>query len=209
MKLIFAQPSRYLRVLFLIIAGLIAAPIISAQDKSGKDLYTQIKSFSLTGGSAAVKELTLARDRARMTFDGTFYFTAPIDGHVTGAVFIGNGNFTADVPPSGFEKENVKRLLGADVVASDFRTAVFRFTDDTFERLAVQPSPGTADEHAQKLAAELEPRMLKETGANLSARLALSIINQEKPGFFFANFDGGKRGRFNLILDYQNRGGEL
>jgi hypothetical protein len=205
MKLIFAQPSRYLRVFFLITAGLIAAPVISAQDKSGKDLYTQIKSFSLTGGSAAVKELTLARDRARMTFDGTFYFTAPIDGHVTGAVFVGNGNFTADVPPSGFEKENVKRLLGADVVASDFKTAVLRFTDDTFERLAVQPSPGMADEHAQKLAAELEPRMLKETGANLSARLALSIINQEKPGFFFANFDGGKRGRFNLILDYQNR----
>ncbi|HMJ26467.1 MAG TPA: M1 family aminopeptidase [Pyrinomonadaceae bacterium] len=209
MKIIFSQFARALRVFFLLTsAWLIAAPAISAQDKAvsgGKDLYTQIKSFSLTGGSASVKELTLNRDRVRMTFDGTFYFTAPIDGHVTGAVFVGNGTFTAEVPPNGFEKDNVKRLLGADLVASDFKTAVFRFSDDTFERLAVKPGAGQADERAQKLATELEPRMLKETGANLSARLALSIINQEKPGFFFANFDGGKRGRFNLMLDYQNR----
>ena len=119
MKIVFARPSRYLRIFLLITAGLIAAPGIFAQDKSGKDLYTQIKTFSLTGGSATVKELTLARDRVRMTFDGTFYFTAPIEGHVTGAVFVGNGNFTADVPPNGFEKDNVRRLLGADVVASD------------------------------------------------------------------------------------------
>ena len=46
---------------------------------------------------------------------------------------------------------------------------------------------------------------MKETGANLSARLALSILNQEKPGFFYGSFDGGKRGRFGLVLDYQNR----
>jgi hypothetical protein len=209
MKITFPRLYRRLRVLVLLTTvSLSIAPAISAQDKpsaGGKDLYTQIKSFTLGGGSAAVKELLLTRDRVRMTFDGTFYFTAPIDGHVTGAVFVGNGQFTADVPPSGFEKENVRRLLGADVVASDFKTAVFRFSDDTFERLAIQPSPGSADEHTQKLASELEPRMLKETGANLSARLALSIINQEKPGFFFATFDGGKRGRFNLMLDYQNR----
>ena len=47
--------------------------------------------------------------------------------------------------------------------------------------------------------------MLKQTGANLSARLALSILNDEKPGFFFATFDGGKRDRFNLLIDHQNR----
>ena len=43
------------------------------------------------------------------------------------------------------------------------------------------------------------------TGANLPARIALSMVNQEKPGFFFATFEGGKRGRFNLLLYFQNR----
>lgn len=207
MKINFPQPSRCLWLLFLLTTvWLFVATAASAQDKlSGKDLYNQIKSFKLDGGSVSVKELAFVRDRARMIFDGTFYFTAAIDGHVTGAVFVGNGKFSAAVPPSEFEKDNVKRLLGAAEVASDFKTAVLRFSDDTFERLAVQPTPGSAAEHAQKLATESEPRILKETGANVSARLALSIINQEKPGFFFATFDGGKRGRFNLVQDYQNR----
>jgi len=59
---------------------------------------------------------TLQRDRAQMIFNGTFYFAAPVDGHVTGAVFIGEGHFNAAVPPNEFEKGNLKRLLGTDVV---------------------------------------------------------------------------------------------
>ncbi len=46
---------------------------------------------------------------------------------------------------------------------------------------------------------------MKETGANLASRTAVSILNRETPGFFFAEFAGGSRGRFGLILDYQTR----
>jgi hypothetical protein len=176
------------------------------QPAKGKELYDQIKLFSLGGGSAAVKALVLNRDRVQMTFDGTFYFATPVDGHVTGAVFVGEGKFMTEVPPNEFEKHNVKRLLGAERVESDFKTAVLRFSDDTFERLGQSPNlAGSVNAQAQKLARELDGRMLKETGANLAARIALSLVNQERPGFFFANFDGGKRGRFNLLLDYQGR----
>jgi Peptidase family M1 domain len=51
----------------------------------------------------------------------------------------------------------------------------------------------------------LDGQILKETGANLSARQLVSIVNKESPGFFFAEFDGGKRGRFACLLDYQAR----
>ena len=74
-----------------ILAISIFALSISAQ--SGLALYNQIKAFSLTGAKADVSALTLKRDRVEMTFSGTFYFTAPIDGKVTGAVFIGSGTF--------------------------------------------------------------------------------------------------------------------
>jgi hypothetical protein len=124
---------------------------------------------------------------------------------VTGAVFIGDGKFSAPVPPSEFEKENVRRLLKADAVESDFRTAVLRFSDDTFEQLGQKPAPSQADAVTQKIGRDVEARVLKETGANLSARVALSILNHEKPGFFFGSFDGGKRGRFGFVLDYQTR----
>jgi hypothetical protein len=196
------------RLLIFSAAVVLLAPATLAQQAAAsaeKGFYDQIKAFSLNGGSAAVNGLVLNRDRVQMTFTGTFYFAAPIDGHVTGAVFVGDGKFSAQVPPSDFEKENVRRLLGADSVDSDFNTAVFRFSDDTFEQLGQKPATGPVDPTAQKLANETEARVMKETGANLSARIAISILNQEKPGFFFASFDGGKRGRFGFVLDYQTR----
>jgi hypothetical protein len=196
------------RLLVSLAPVFLISPAVPAQDTaatSEKDFYSQLRSFSLGGGSATVSGLVLNRDRAQMTFSGTFYFATPVNGHVTGAVFVGDGRFSAQVPASGFEKENVKRLLGADSVESDFRTAVLRFSDDTFEQLGQKPAPAPPDATAQKLANEMEERVLKQTGANLSARIALSILNQEKPGFFFASFDGGKRGRFGLVLDYQTR----
>lgn len=167
--------------------------------------YNQIKLFSLTGGKAEVSNLVLKRDRVEMTFSGTFYFTAPVEGKITGAVFIGQGKFRSEVPPNEFEKNNVKRLLNLEVIESDFKTAVLRFTDDTFDIIGKNKADGNAPEQVQKTATEFEERILKETGANISARLAVSLLNGEKPGFFFANFDGGKMNRFNFLMDYQNR----
>lgn len=181
-----------------------AALAQTSSPAGGKELYDQIRVFSLGGGASVVKGLTLHRDRAVMTFDGTFYFAAPVNGRISGAVFVGNGRFSADVPPGEFEIQNVRRLLNAEIVEGEFSTAVLRFSDDTFESLGQTPTAGVVDNHIQKLATETEGRILKETGANLSARIALSYLNQEKPGFFFATFDGGKR-RFSYVLDYQNR----
>lgn len=193
--------------LFLIVIPCLPS-ITQAQDDPstrGKSVYEQLKAFTLAGGSAEVAGLSLRRDRLEMTFDGTFYFTAPIQGRVTGAVFMGSGKFRAGVPPSEFEQDNVKRLLGAEIVESDFKTAVLRFSDDTFDLIGKNRHEAPANAQAQKLAEEAEARMLKQTGANLSARVALSILNDEKPGFFFVNFDGGRRDRFSVVLDYQNR----
>jgi hypothetical protein len=86
----------------------------AAAAENGKALYDQIKACQLTGGSADVSGLVLKRDRVTMNFTGTFYFTAPAGGKLTGAVFIGNGTMHADTPPNEFEKSNVKRLLGMD-----------------------------------------------------------------------------------------------
>jgi hypothetical protein len=205
----FPQLRRSVIRIGLFISLLFLAAVAHAQDEpssKNKQIYEQIKAFTLNRGSVSVTGLTLARDRALMTFSGTFFFTPPVDGHVTGAVFVGDGKFTAETPPSVFEKDNLKRLLDTDTVESDFTTAVLRFSDDTFERIGKSAAgSAAADPQLQKLAAEHDARILKQTGANLPARLAASILNQESPGFFFATFDGGKRGRFSLILDYQSR----
>ena len=91
---------------------------------NGAKVYSQIKDFALTGGSAEVSGLTLKRDRVQMTFNGIFYFTSEISGKVTGAVFIGQGNVQMETIPSDFEKANINRLIGSETVQSDFKTAV-------------------------------------------------------------------------------------
>lgn len=198
-----ARPLLILFFLFLIAHVAFAQAAPASKEKA---IYDQLRAFSLTGGSLEVKGVVLKRVRTQITLDGTVYLSQPVNGMITGAVFVGEGKFVAETPENNFEKDNVKRLLGTEIIESDFKTAVFRFTDNTASQFGpASPNPGPANDRAQKLAHDMDERMLREMGANLPARLAISLLNTEKPGFFFAGFDGGKRGRFSMVLDYQNR----
>lgn len=181
----------------------------SAQDRPAPSpqmaAYRALRAFPLSGAATRVEKLVIKRDRGEMTFTGTFYLAAPVGGRVTGAVFIGQGLFRAEVPPSRFEQDNVKRLLNTDVIESDFQTAVLRFADDTFGLIRGDASEGPVPPEAAALAADLEGRLLKETGINLAGRLAVALLNKETPAPFFAQFDKGRRGRFAFLLDYQSR----
>ena len=178
---------------------------LPAQDTGDQAFYDAMKKFELRG-QASVSNLTIKRDRAEMTFTGNFYFAAPVNGKVAGAVFIGSGTFKADAPPISYEKEAMRRFLNSESAESDFRTAVLRFSDDTMDIIGKNLNADVAaPPDAQKLASELEPHLLKETGANISARLLLSFANQESPGVFLAQFDGGKLKRFTYMVDPQTR----
>ncbi len=169
-------------------------------------LYEAIREFALSGGSVDVTDFTIRRDRIDMTFTGTFYFAGTIENRITGAVFIGRGSMAAAVPPSAFERDHVRRMVGADSVESDFRTAVLRWTDDTYDALGgSRGEGGEAPAEAQRLASEFEARLTHDTGINLASRLTASLLNGESPGLFFAEFDGGRRGRFSALVDHQHR----
>ncbi len=195
--------SLTLRSIFLVF---ILVSIYPAQAiPSGRDLYDSIKAFELGGGKIDVSNLTIKRDRVVMTFTGSFYLSGPTDGKITGAVFIGSGTFKAEPPPNEFEKANLKRLLKVERLSLEFSNAFFRFTDDTAAMIGADPQPGAAIPQAVKIASEANAKTLKETGANIASRIAISLLNRENPGFFFATFDGGKSGRFSYVLDHQNR----
>ena len=122
-------------------------------------LYSVIRGMALTGGRAEVAGLVLKRDRVTMTFTGTFYFAAPAGSRVLGAVFIGQGTMQAQTPPGAFEREQLKRLIGSDVAESDFRTAVLRWSDDTFEVIgAARQAGGDIPAQATRLASAFEGR---------------------------------------------------
>ena len=52
--------------------------------------YTALRAARPDGPAVAVQDLTIERDAFRFRFEkGTFQFLAPVDGRVTGAVFVG------------------------------------------------------------------------------------------------------------------------
>src|ERR1044072_5639363 len=105
------NPLHVLACSFLIML-FVSANAVAQEASKEKELYNQLKSFSLTGDVMEVKSVVLKRGRAQISLDGTVYLSQPVDGHVTGAVFIGEGKFVAEPPNDEFEKANVKRLLG-------------------------------------------------------------------------------------------------
>jgi len=102
-----------------------ACSAVEAAESPAVHLYRALQEFALSGDTSRAENLTLKRDRVVMTFNGTFYFESPIQNRVYGAVFVGEGTFHADPPPTDFERENVRRLLNADSVDSDFRAACY------------------------------------------------------------------------------------
>src|SRR5207245_8863173 len=123
------------------------------------------------------------RDRVVITFvQGIFYFAVPVAGKVRGAVFVGTGNFHSDVPPDEAERANVRRLLKADDISSDFKTAVFQFTDHTYAFIGKVSKPGAAvPPQAQRLATELLKSLLVEEGVKLSSRKMQTIHDVDNP----------------------------
>ncbi len=203
---------KHLRPLFRVfrcVALLGTSSVLAAQvaPDSATALYRQLQS-SAVAGSLQLENAVLKRDRVVITFkNGTLYLPAPVAGKVRSAVFAGEGTFEAAPPPVLFEQENVRRLLHANDVSADFKTAVLQFTDDTADELLQGRSrsvPATSGQ-PERLAQELGPRLLKETGVNIAARQLESILNHETPGIFLAQFDGGKRGRFTYVFDPQTR----
>ena len=107
------NPLLVLVCLLLAVTSALAQESPSSKDK---DIYNQLKAFSLTGGAVDVKGIVLKRVHTQITLDGTVYLSEPVNGQITGAVFIGEGKFATEAPANDFEKDNVKRLLGTEVI---------------------------------------------------------------------------------------------
>src|SRR5262245_22459602 len=93
-----------------------------------------------------------------------FFFEAPLGGSVRGAVFVGRGHFRADPAVDAFKMEGMRERTGLKSIDTDFKTAVLRFTDDTYRQLGSAPSPARAPSSISKLAHMLAARLDAETG---------------------------------------------
>ena len=170
-------------------------------------VYRQLRDLGL-GESFHFDNFTLTLDAATFQFQkGTLTFLSPVDGVVTGAIFIGEGHFSLK-PLLALDATELSRRTGAAEVNEDFSEAVFRFTRDG--SLKFHPGLGDRTEAASEAAAVLShwrDRMRQrqehalgftqyllqgETMDNVDADVLAAVYNPAHPEFFNAYLRGKK-----------------
>jgi len=104
-------------------------------------LYKQLREVGL-GSTYHLDNFTLTWDAGTFHFEkGTLTVLAPINGILSGAIFIGEGHFNLKpvLPPDAHE---LNRRTGADELNEDFNEVVFRFTRDAWPKLAAGVGEG-------------------------------------------------------------------
>src|SRR5437879_5937715 len=81
---------------------------------------------------------------------GTLTFLAPVNGIVTGAIFVGEGHFTLK-PIARIDIDEMQRRSGSPTAEEDFSRAVFRFTGRIYNQITASlvtkvATPPTAEE---------------------------------------------------------------
>src|SRR3989442_3147192 len=114
-----------------------AVNVVASGVKANADpVYQQLRQLGknekdFAGAYASVNNLVLKRDAAVFTLhSGEIYFGAAIEGHVTAAVFIGDGEMTL-VPPTPIEKHSLAIFIEEEKLTEQFSHLVLRFTDNT------------------------------------------------------------------------------
>lgn len=107
-----------------------------AQSPANSDpTYSALRNLTLGLEAVTLANYDLKRDAGTFRFrSGTVCFVAPVDGKVTGAVFVGDGIFLLD-PPNEAERKSLSYLSKQDEFNEHFERLLLRFTDRTYGEL--------------------------------------------------------------------------
>ena len=186
-----------LRTLPLLSILLIAAPGGHAADSNagpaaGSDpTYQALRNLGLGGEAVSVNNLELKRDAGTFHLrSGTVCFVAPVNGKVTGAVFVGDGNFVLD-PPYASERNSLKLLTKESEFSENFSQMVMRFTDSTYDDLKKAGSAGSSNCDGGPLK-DIQHTTRHKLKNNLEARILEDVLSPEPGGYFIAFIHGKK-----------------
>jgi hypothetical protein len=150
-----------------------------------------------TGEYAQVSNLALKRDAATFTLQsGELYFLPPVEGRVTGAVFVGEGELSL-TPPVDWEKRSLAFFTGGPSITERFTKLTLRFTDKTYQEVKASPQAkfgtnGPQAARARDIYGDNQSLLRKQLRTNMELRTLIDLYTPERPGFFVA-FVGGKR----------------
>ena len=167
--------------------------------------YQQLRRSQLGDATLAVHDFVLRREAGTFTFrSGTFSLLAPVNGRVTGAVFLGDGSFTL-LPPSASEQHTLSLLTKEPKMEESFNELVLRFTDGTADEIKNAGTAAAAAGNAGSALDHINTALRKELHFNLHARLLEDVISA-KVGSLFVAFIKGKKYNGKMIYAADPRG---
>jgi hypothetical protein len=152
--------------------------------------YQALRNLTLSGEAVSVSNVEFKRDAGTFHLrSGAVCFVTAVSGRVTGAVFVGEGNFVLDPPQS--ERGMLKLLTKENEFSENFTQMVLRFTDSSYEDLKKLGTTGASgcDAGPLKESQHTTRHKLKE---NLEARILEDVLSPNPGGLFIA-FIHGKR----------------
>lgn len=168
-------------------------------------VYKKLRDVGL-GQTFRFDHFTFTYDVATFRFEkGTLTFLAPVEGMVTGAIFVGEGQYSLK-PVTPIAVHELSRRTGAEQVEEDFSEIVFRFTGQ--ERMKFLAGVGESAEpsaevaavfqrwkekvrHRHEFAVSFTQSLLEgETMDNVDADVLAAVYNPAHPPFCNAYIQG-------------------
>ena len=151
--------------------------------------YQALRNITLGAESVTVADVKLKRDGGVFVLhSGAVCFLAPVNGKVTGAVFIGDGNFTL-APPTESERKSLKYLSKEDDFNEKFDKMVMRFTDTTYEDIKKAGTAGNGGCETG-IVKDSQNTTRHRVRTNLEARLLEEVLSPTPRGISSRSFTG-------------------
>lgn len=197
-----SHPSRCLSIpLLAILFALTAAPPAAAVDLD--TAFERFYDLDLAAEGVAVQDLEIRRPDALIVLkEGVFVPAEPLEGAVTGGVFLGTGEVTVE-PSEPMDRAILDRRQqewikkSGSTYKGQFTAAVLRFTDDTLDELGDAPAAQVDRDRAEAVWHERNGVLdnIEKLGP-LGSQLALEMdfleraVNQlDDKAFFLADFE--------------------
>ena len=170
-------------------------------------VYRQLRDLAL-GDTYRVENFTLPVDAGTFQFaKGTLTFLKPVNGMVTGVIFVGEGHFNLK-PVASLDAADLRRRIDSDEANEDFNEAVIRFTPKLREKFTPglkdrEEPPAQAGEAFRKWRERMRQRheiprgytealLTNESMDNVDADILAALYNPAHPPFFNAYIHGKK-----------------
>jgi hypothetical protein len=181
-----------------VLAGVDVAPSANSEP-----VYAQLRNIRVSGEAYTVQHVKIVRDAATIELQiGTLCMLAPVNGVVTGAVFLGDGTFhlRSDDPREQNQMRTLTKETGID---EHFEKLVLRFADGTAQELTPALTVKSSDRCPADLLEENQKYLRTELRDNLTGRLLQPVLAGKPDGYFTAFFQGTKYGKMQFELDPQ------